>query len=1204
MGIMAKQLWTMILVWVLGFPVPALSSDLGDVLNGLRALSEAEKALRKQQASPPPRQSETNNRQHAPKPKMARSQIREIQSLLSEAGYNPGPADGLMGRRTRNAIIAYERDTGRSATGQPSRQLLSDLRSTTSRTKRQTATGATRPSFDCARASTATEHAICGSTDLAELDRAVARNYAVALDGADGNTRARIKADQRAWISRRDRCGADVQCLVLSMSGRSQDLVRFASSDTETGSAQSMGGTQGATGGGSAVAGQEDILITHSGPGGVLDRKQRQREAIQKQRDFLASLVAGQVLGADAEEYFIKLQPLTEQEIREAFAEADVEISDTMEIQLSRGQIKTSRNVSQSYTMHESNQFERRRLDAAIQKKAREAILRQSRLGPADVTIVCGLEVAEYDFDAQQFPFDRETLERCFAGEPNMIGSVRGYNASVPIQSRYRPKGLPLDPSAAENLIERIGRPRFALAIPVSLSGKIVPGKHNRPALVYTAQPKGPFQVRAGQNLSDVIYTYSDSDLEDVTDTPENRELANFNRVWWLGNADEIDVVSTRAKPVKLNDIEAKALFGSETGLTWAIRTEYHQELTKGQRSLSSFFQRLGGKRELEQFSESLGIPVDNIRLVSLPVVGIRARFDRAIFVLPRPAASYPVNADLPENEDINGGRPISSLELIVTAEHILTLPDGEQRLLLAGYPKRLVVRRTSKNTRWTESREIAAVAFERAGLQDFKTVDLAWRSDLIWQGAEYVDQDPADILTQQLDISNFARSDAFAKREAAAELAKSVPERTGAKNLHWMQARVRFDAFDFDKQGWRIGSLSPDLSGETHEADKALKVTLIPDSEDRSIFLPSGAKAAKAMQDRSETFPSLDALLSFEITGVDTTYGTDFARGMTLKYKPVEIILFDSGKGRRVVNPDDVLLRHSFRDGQETASDVSQNSNAPTVPTNIEGAFSILGVKLGDDFQSAVDTFAARIEPDRKYTASTAQRQGIAKDNNVREIHDWNSYHNAVLLESTERSELLGVYHEPPELGGAVTALSRTRFFPSGKGPTWAQLRRQLIETYANIDTSALDGDTLPTTLFLSTKPKHQPGQSVDRNAISCERSMNARLKSSRGGLVRDQKARAKGYMKLFDTRAAWFDESGNLEVPRVASPLSLPRLFEGRGECPDREVMLFVLSYGPAGRILEFRQVISNPSMMAKVADARKTSMTSDVEEADFDL
>ncbi|MRU15810.1 hypothetical protein FDP25_10265 [Roseovarius sp. A21] len=180
----------------------------------------------------------------------------------------------------------------------------------------------------------------------------------------------------------------------------------------------------------------------------------------------------------------------------------------------------------------------------------------------------------------------------------------------------------------------------------------------------------------------------------------------------------------------------------------------------------------------------------------------------------------------------------------------------------------------------------------------------------------------------------------------------------------------------------------------------------------------------------------------------------------------------------------------------------------------------------------------------------------------------------------------------------------SSSRFFASGKGSTWAQLRRQLIETYADIDTSALDDDTLPTTLFLSTKPKHQPGQSVGRKAISCERSMNARLKSSRGGLVRDQKARAKGYMKLFDTRAAWFDESGNLAVPRVASPLSLPRLFEGRGECPDHEVMLFALSYGPAGRILEFRQVISNPSLMAKVADARKTSMTSDVEEADFDL
>lgn len=1207
---MAKQLWTMILVCALWVPFPALSSDLGDVLNGLRALSEVEKDLRKQQTSPLPNRPETSNKQRAPKPKMARHQIREIQSLLAEAGYDPGPADGLMGRRTKSAIIAFERDTGHRTTGQPSPQLLSDLRATASQTQRRTISETIRPSFDCARATSATEHTICGSPDLAELDRAVARNYATALDGADGTTRAQIKADQRAWLGQRDRCGADVQCLVLSMSGRSQDLVRVATTTTGSGSGPSADGTQG---GASDIATQENILITHPGPGSVLNRKHRQRGAIQERRDFLASLVAGQVLGSDAEEYFIKLQPMTQQEVRDAFSEADAEITGTMKILLSRDKNLTSRDVSQNYTMHEANQFERRRLDAAIQKKAREALARSSRPNPVTVTIVCGMDSDPYDFETQQFPFDRDTLEKCFDGEPNSLGSVRGYNASIPINSPYRPKGLPLDPTSAEQLVERIGQPRFALAVPVTLSGEISQNEHGKPALVYTAQPKGPFQVRAGQDLSDVIYTYSDAELEDVTDTSENQRLTNFNRPWWLEDADEVDVVSARAKQVNLNDIDANALFGSETGLTWAIRTSYHQELTTGQRALSDFL-RSGRNRELDQISESLGVPIDNIREVSLPSSVTKTRFNRAIVVFPRPAASYPVRADLPADENTNLGRPISNIELAVTAEHILTLPDGEQKLLLAGYPKRLVVRRTSKDTKWTKSEEIAALEFERKGLQNFTTIDLAWRSDLIWHGAEYVDQAPVEILTQQLNSSRYAESDAFAKREAAARLAKSVPDRTGAKNLHWMQARVRLDAFDFEKQGWRIGSLSPDLNRETDNADQALKVTLIPDSEDRRIFLPSGPEAAKAMQDRSETFPSLDALLSFEISGVDSSYGANFASSMTLKYKPVEIILFDAGKGRRVVNPDHVLLRHKFRNGQDTTRDVlpgadDANDTSPAPDTSklseeVQAAFSLLGVALGDDFDSAVETLAARIESDRSYTATVKQRQVIAKKNFVREIRDWNAYNTAVLVESLDRRELVSVYHEPPELDGEVTAISRTRFFSPGKGPTWAQLRAQLVETYPGIDTSALDSDTPPKIFILSAESKHQLAQPVSAGAMACKRSMKKSLVSSRIKLGVDRESRENGSMRPFDARAAWFDENGNLAVPRVANPLSMPMLFEGRGDCPDHEVMLLALRYGEDGRMLEFRQAISNPSAMARVADARKNTMTAEAEEADFDL
>jgi localization factor PodJL len=40
-----------------------------------------------------------------------------VQSLLASRGYDVGPVDGLMGPRTREAVIAFQRDSGVPQTG-------------------------------------------------------------------------------------------------------------------------------------------------------------------------------------------------------------------------------------------------------------------------------------------------------------------------------------------------------------------------------------------------------------------------------------------------------------------------------------------------------------------------------------------------------------------------------------------------------------------------------------------------------------------------------------------------------------------------------------------------------------------------------------------------------------------------------------------------------------------------------------------------------------------------------------------------------------------------------------------------------------------------------------------------------------------------------------------------------------------------------
>ena len=53
--------------------------------------------------------------------------VQRVQTLLSELGYNPGPADGAAGARTRAAIISYQRDNGLRQSGQVDAALIERL---------------------------------------------------------------------------------------------------------------------------------------------------------------------------------------------------------------------------------------------------------------------------------------------------------------------------------------------------------------------------------------------------------------------------------------------------------------------------------------------------------------------------------------------------------------------------------------------------------------------------------------------------------------------------------------------------------------------------------------------------------------------------------------------------------------------------------------------------------------------------------------------------------------------------------------------------------------------------------------------------------------------------------------------------------------------------------------------------------------------
>lgn len=58
---------------------------------------------------------------------LARKDVESMQLALNRKGYDAGEADGVFGSGTRNALSAYQKDTGRISDGFPDREVLESL---------------------------------------------------------------------------------------------------------------------------------------------------------------------------------------------------------------------------------------------------------------------------------------------------------------------------------------------------------------------------------------------------------------------------------------------------------------------------------------------------------------------------------------------------------------------------------------------------------------------------------------------------------------------------------------------------------------------------------------------------------------------------------------------------------------------------------------------------------------------------------------------------------------------------------------------------------------------------------------------------------------------------------------------------------------------------------------------------------------------
>ncbi len=75
-------------------------------------------------------------------------------------------------------------------------------------------------SFDCSKASTSDEIAICAHRDLDDADVEMATRYSMLLQLLAMGSAGALRDDQKAWLDQRRACGGDLACLRSAYSAR------------------------------------------------------------------------------------------------------------------------------------------------------------------------------------------------------------------------------------------------------------------------------------------------------------------------------------------------------------------------------------------------------------------------------------------------------------------------------------------------------------------------------------------------------------------------------------------------------------------------------------------------------------------------------------------------------------------------------------------------------------------------------------------------------------------------------------------------------------------------------------------------------------------------------------------------------------------------------------------------------------------------
>ena len=771
-----------------------------------------------------------------------------IQAALNASGFDAGPVDGQPGRRTRDAISAFQRTIGRPATGVLTRSDWDRL---------QSAAAGMGPSFDCAKAGTPTERAICTSPVLSSLDRALTDAWSSRRQ-RDGS--GELLAEQRRWIAKRDACGSNAACLERSMRDRVEvlggdvpvqgsmlaDADPGIASDPDTAASQEPSVVGATEGGLITIDGRILYSTVDAGalalPGGG-EAIQKHEQALARRLAFTSWAVGSDDLATSLAEvpnfgllrgYFDMLpRPAQDEIVRLGLSGSGV-TGTNGDYCFNNARISRLSCATQGL----ETVFDQRRFVQAAAKIIADAVKAERLDLPVPVRAFCPLGPIDqaYDFDTGTVDWASMIGHGC-----RLTGTETNLAAAVPERTQ-------MDAAQVEDLARRYlatdaqGQRRLfplVLAFDGELRVERKPGAQAGPdgmaSTVQTLHRIGPVDLRWSGEPEKVILSFEAPTGNQPPDAVDLRLAGPAFRL--LQAAPELDATRLRAA---LSDAGLPT-DGTLVRLpAWPFDSEGPARL-----SIGDFFLP---EEPAQQIAALVGQPLEHVAWTQLISQETGVPDTELVLVFPSPYASLESE---PIDPSLAQGRNQEDVALLARISEPMQMGGAAGPALVAAVrPLSFEITELGIGDARKVVAHPALAAVEAVPQKRVFLPSVWWFAA---KGAELRGVELGAHLNAAMDRANLHSGDTFARLDAVAA-AEAAIERTqaDASGAPWVAGRITLGAYDLERQAWPVNDLNLVLPA-SDRTEEAVARRVQPQIDVRALSIPMSIDEARAFEEARE---------------------------------------------------------------------------------------------------------------------------------------------------------------------------------------------------------------------------------------------------------------------------------------------------------------------------------------------------------------